>query len=291
MSSGLQIRIVTHNIRYATTSPSEGEEPWSKRCPRILAQLRYTTRYAPTTLIGLQEVLHGQLVDILIGLNADDDVWRSIGVGRNDGKQDGEYSPILYRSSAWELERQETFWLSETPDRPSKGWDASSIRLATVGVFSDRQSRQKLLVINTHLDDQGSIARRHGAELILKRIEACVCEEESNTPLPVVLSGDMNSTEDQEAYKVLAAADSMVADMKYKVNQDLRHGWDATWTGFDGDGGGEGLKRIDFVFCGPCDSSQWHYRGYSVLSNCFEDAVYLSDHRAVVADLEWLPRA
>jgi hypothetical protein len=117
----LPIRLLSHNIRYATTSPFKGEELWTVRAPRILNELRYNTLYTPESFICLQEVLNNQIVDIDNGLNANDK-WSYIGVGRDDGKRAGEYSPIFYRPDVWKLLSNETKWLSETPDVPSKGW-------------------------------------------------------------------------------------------------------------------------------------------------------------------------
>jgi hypothetical protein len=90
-------------------------------------------------IIALQEVLHGQLIDIHSMLNKNDpDKWQYIGVGRDDGRQNGEYSPIFYNTDIHELISWRCFWLSDTPDRPGRGWDAASIRICTVGRFGFR---------------------------------------------------------------------------------------------------------------------------------------------------------
>jgi len=92
----------------------------------VIAQYLHETRFVPGALLGLQEVLHSQLHDILDGLNQHSEPtdWEYIGVGRDDGKEGGEMSPILYRSSVYRLIKFTNLWLSETPDVPSKGWDA-----------------------------------------------------------------------------------------------------------------------------------------------------------------------
>lgn len=118
-SETLDIRIITHNIRYATKSPFQGEEPWPIRCPRLCSQFKFNS-LQPSTIICLQEVLHTQLKDILRSLNESenqDNQWSYIGVGRDDGKEAGEYSPIFYRPSVWRLEMDETRWLSPTPEK------------------------------------------------------------------------------------------------------------------------------------------------------------------------------
>lgn len=281
----LPVRIISHNIRYAAEPPSKGELPWAERCPRLLAQLRYTTREIPQAFVCLQEVLHHQLQDILNGLNHKEEVWASIGVGRDDGKISGEYSPILYSKSVWKLDHFKTFWLSETPSRPSKGWDAASTRLVTLGVFKHKESGHRLVGMNTHLDDQGVVSRREAAKLIV--LEAITWTDYQSWPstLPLFLAGDMNSAENDEAYQTLTSKGSPLQDLKRLCSAEDLYGFEYTWTGFDGKGGDEGLKRIDFVFCGHREADWWTAKGHSVLSNVFDDGVFLSDHRAVVGDM------
>ena len=134
----LPLRILTHNIRYATKSPFKGELPWDDRKQPLLNELRFNTRNQDT-FICLQEVLHNQLVDVLSGLNQEsssssrsmptNQQWDYIGVGRDDGHEAGEYSAIFYKPSIWQLKHWKSVWLSETPDKPSKSWDAASIRI------------------------------------------------------------------------------------------------------------------------------------------------------------------
>ncbi|KAL1835840.1 hypothetical protein VTK73DRAFT_5301 [Phialemonium thermophilum] len=164
----IPVRVVSHNIRYAATSRFPHEQPWSTRGPLLISQLAAqatsesssssaspsssssspplpTPSFLPHGLpvvIGLQEVLHEQLTDILNGLNAADDAaWTHLGVGRDDGATKGEYNPILYRPRQLRLLDYRTRWLSPTPDRPSFGWGAGSRRLVTVAVFEVRRRR------------------------------------------------------------------------------------------------------------------------------------------------------
>ena len=284
-SVSISLRIISHNIRYATESPSDGENPWPDRCPRLLSQLQYHLRFIPNTLICLQEVLHNQLEDIVAGLNRFATNWAYVGVGRDDGEKAGEYAPIIYCKHVFTLEHSKTFWLSESPDRPSKGWDAASVRLVTLAVFQHRESRERVVVMNTHLDDQGSIARRESARLIIEEARSWTSSQRWPSSLPVLLAGDMNSTEDEEAYKILSDKDSPLRDVRAMCEPDAVYGYSNTWTGFDNSGGGEGLKRIDFLFCGHREAEWWTAKGHAVLANEFDDKVFLSDHRAVVGDL------
>jgi endonuclease/exonuclease/phosphatase family metal-dependent hydrolase len=271
----LPIRLLTHNIRYATGSPFRGEETWAIRAPRLINELRYNTLYNPEAFICLQEVLNNQLNDILSGLNnGTSDEWAYYGVGREDGKTKGEYSPILYRPSIWKLRDSKTIWLSETPDQPSKGWDASSTRILTITKFKHIESGQDIVALNTHLDDQGSKSRLESAKIIAGQVEKVA-------PLPVFLAGDFNSEPGQEAYSTLCAENSPVYDLHDQKSSSARYGHKYTFTGFGHEF--EPKKRIDFLFLSKGDV--WETRGYSVLESRFEDGVFNSDHRAVVGDV------
>ncbi|EER42086.1 endonuclease/exonuclease/phosphatase [Histoplasma capsulatum H143] len=291
----LPIRILTHNIRYATSAPFRGEKPWKDRKQRLLNELHYHSCHNPETFICLQEVLHVQLNDILSGLNPSTSTstgatteWAYIGVGRDDGKQAGEYSPIFYRPAVWELEEFKTVWLSETPSVPSRGWDASSIRIVTIGVFKHLVSRKRVLGMSTHLDDQGSKSRYEAAKLILTMANLYLTKNRlaSRNINGIFLAGDFNSEENQEAYRVLTAVDSQFVDAQKQVDTALRYGSENTYTGFGYED--EGPKRIDYVLFGPKHgvNPAWSVEGYAVVPNKFDDGVLNSDHRAVVADAE-----
>lgn len=284
LSSPVNIRVLTHNIRYATGSPFKGEERWLIRCPRLCSELVFNSTNAET-FICLQEVLHNQLIDILTALNHQSaeigGEWKYIGVGREDGKEAGEYSPIFYRPSVWKLKTWDTCWLSETPRIPSKGWDAASTRIATIGQFIHRRSGKLIIAVSTHLDDQGAKSRKEGAKLILGvlDVEAGLAGADA-----VLLAGDFNSPPDDEAYMVVTAPDSGMVDIKNMVSKHNQYGNEVTFTGFCHE---SPPKRIDFIFSRKNDKIK--YGTYAVLANRFDDGVYSSDHRACVSDLQLLP--
>ncbi|KAL3473989.1 Endonuclease/exonuclease/phosphatase [Aspergillus californicus] len=290
--TGIPLRVLTHNIRYDTSSPFKGEQPWVERAPYLLNELRYNTRHQDA-FICLQEVLDNQLTDILSGLNSTTErgnpnhTWAYIGVGRNDGYKSGEYSPILYRPSVWELRNWETVWLSETPDVPSKSWDAASIRIVTIGVFTHHVGRQTILAMSTHLDDQGSRSRFEAAHIILRKIDEYQKGRFGKMISGVFLGGDLNSEDTQEAYTVLTAPWSPLVDSAKLVHMRDHYGNYTTWTGFGYEG--QDPTRIDYVLLGPAVSDEshdlpWKVEGYAVLASRFDDGVYNSDHRAVVVD-------
>lgn len=200
-------------------------------------------------------------------------------MGRDDGKQAGEYSPIFYRPAIWELKSWETRWLSKTPKVPGKGWDASSIRLVTIGEFVHVATGRKVIVMSTHLDDQGVKSREHSAKLILKTIEDF---SESFDPSAVLLAGDFNSPPDDGAYQIMTSEDSVMEDIATEIPLEKRYGNKMTWTSF---GYVDNTPaRIDFIFSRKGDGIR--YQTFGVLANRFDDGVYLSDHRACVADVE-----
>lgn len=116
------VRLMSWNIRLATTNPGAGEELWSVRRHKVAAELNFETTGRAEALLCFQEVLHEQLLDLESDLG---DEWVRVGVGRDDGVNAGEFSPIFYRKSTWELEQNKTYWLSETPDVPSKGCECT----------------------------------------------------------------------------------------------------------------------------------------------------------------------
>ena len=282
VATPLSIRVITHNIRYATQSPFQGEERWPVRCPLLCSALIFNSNY-PETFICLQEVLHEQLLNILESLNKSTgtpggDSWSYIGVGRDDGKMAGEYSPIFYRPAIWRLDHWETRWLSETPTIPSKGFDASSVRIVTIGHFVHIKTGEQVLVLSTHLDDQGHQSRRESAKIILESIRSTTTTRPVSA---VLLGGDFNSPPDDEAYQIMTSTDSIMEDVGAQVPRAKHYGNEMTFTSF----GYVDNKpsRIDFIFCRKGDRVT--YQTYAVLANRFDDGIYHSDHRACVADL------
>lgn len=291
----VSFRILTHNIRYATTSPFPGESPWPLRKPKICAQLLYHTRALPTAVIFLQEALNSQRAEINACLNTQSGSvnWRCIGVGRDDGAEAGEFSPIFFREDVWGVVpgSAETVWLNETGEVGRKGWDAASVRIVTTVVLeyltnaNEKGRGKRVLFMNTHLDDQGEVSRRQSAKVILRE---CRARRQRWDVDAVVLGGDLNSEVDGDAYPIIANfEENGVVDVRMLAGGEQVYGEENTFTGFDGRGDGDRLKRIDFLFLGTKEENDFdpNMPGYAVLPNRFEDGVYLSDHRAVVADL------
>lgn len=182
------INVMTYNIRYA--NPEDGDNQWKFRRD-FTASL---ARFHEADIFGAQEVLHNQLEDLLARLPG----FAYIGVGREDGKTKGEYSPIFYKKERFDLEKEGHFWLSEEKEAVGKkGWDAACERIATWGIFKDKASGKRFFFLNTHLDHIGKVARHEGASLVLQQAEAL------SEGLPIIVTGDFNATPDDEPIQVL----------------------------------------------------------------------------------------
>ncbi|KAK0651733.1 Endonuclease/exonuclease/phosphatase [Cercophora newfieldiana] len=281
-AASLSVRLITYNIRWAVTQPVKGEKPWSIRRPKLCAQLQFIASAHPSAFICLQEVTYPQLEDIQASLGPS---WNHIGRGRDDGKKGGEFSPIFFQPSHWTLARSQTYWLSSTPSTPSVGWDAALPRVVTVGSFRHTHSSSGtetpgLVVMSTHLDHHGPIARQQSAHLLLQLAKSWAQDEKA----PVFLGGDFNSTPDSTVYETLTAAGSGMRDIAGLVQESSRYGNpEVTYTTFGE--AGETPGRLDYLFVRDKDS-RVRFRMYGILPNRFDDGVFLSDHRPVVADVE-----
>lgn len=182
-------KAISYNIRY--DGHSDLAPDWAERKVPIVAQLQ---KERPT-LIGFQEVLVHQLKELQSALPS----YRSVGVGRDDAKEAGEFAPIFYDTTRYILLQSGTFWLSPTPDVPSKGWDAALNRICTFALFESKYDRKKLWVLNTHFDHMGAEARMHSAELLAEKF----AELTQNTMAPLLLLGDFNAEPDGPVYFLL----------------------------------------------------------------------------------------
>ncbi|KAK0626440.1 Endonuclease/exonuclease/phosphatase [Immersiella caudata] len=281
MPTTIPIRLITYNIRFAIPYPVKGEKPWSVRRPKLCAQLNFITSAHPSAFLCLQEVTYPQLEDIQSSLGP---TWEHIGRGRDDGKKAGEFSPIFYQPAQWSLSRSQTFWLSPTPSIPSRGWDADLPRVVTMASFRHLATGgTPLVVMSTHLDYRGNVARMESANLLLKFARSWGEEEKA----PVFLGGDFNSTPDTKVYERMINDKGGMKDVRELVKEEKRYGNDeVTYTTFGEEG--EKAGRLDYLFVLEEEGKGANvgYRDYGVLANRFDDGVYLSDHRPVVADVD-----
>lgn len=255
-----EVKVMSYNIRLDVKS--DGENWWENRKDKVAGLMNYYE----ADFIGAQEVLHHQLNYLKEQLNGYD----YIGVGRDDGKQAGEYSCIFYKKDKYTLIRQSTFWLSPTPDTPSKGWDAALNRVCSYGLFKHNKTKKLLWVFNTHFDHMGKIARLESAKLINQKIK-----ELNKDNYPVIVTGDFNSKPDEEP------AQYMQSQMQNSRSiSKLVYGPADTWNGFKFNQKPDGC--IDYIFVS-------HYKYLSVskfatLTDSY-DMKYPSDHFPVLATI------
>ncbi|MCF0175643.1 MAG: endonuclease/exonuclease/phosphatase family protein [Bacteroidales bacterium] len=183
------LRVMSFNIRMSYTDTLDGENCWNNRRD---AAMRLINETAPD-LIGCQEVLPHQGVFMKEKLGAD---YESYGLGRESGFEDGEGEAmrIFVKKGRFKILDKGTFWLSETPDEVSVGWDACCHRTVTWAKIRDRKARRELYFFNTHFDHCGNWAREEEGKLIVRKIkEITGIEDITNGDVPVFLTGDFNS--------------------------------------------------------------------------------------------------
>ena len=243
-----QMLVGTYNIRLKVASDSVNGEVWSKRCQVMCDQLNFMS----PDIFGTQEVLHPQLVDMLKGL----DGYDFIGVGRDDGKQGGEYAAIFYKKDRLRLLDYGNFWLNETPDRPGLGWDAACIRICTWGKFAGQTATndEAFYFFNLHMDHVGVVARREAAKLIVSKIR------EIAQGAPVIVTGDFNVDQTDEIYGIFTNS-GLLKDSFDAAR--LRFAENGTFNGFDINI--YTVSRIDHVFVSPATQVE----SYGMLTNSY----------------------
>lgn len=169
---------MSFNIRNSSAWGEDGDNDWAHRREAVAAMI---LKESPDAL-GMQEMLPDQLAYLDSALSAEYD---RIGVGRDDGKAEGESMCIYYKRDRLALQDWHTRWLSDTPDSVSFGWDAACRRTVTEALFTDKRTRSNIVYLNTHLDHVGPTARRNSALML--------CDIAAQYSCPVVLGGDMNS--------------------------------------------------------------------------------------------------
>ena len=256
-----QMNIITFNIRYNT--PNDGINAWPNRIEMVSGLLKY---HEPD-IFGLQEALIGQIEDIKT--NLPDFEW--FGVGRDDGKKAGEYSPVFFNKTKLILIESGTFWLSETPEKPSKGWDAALNRIVSWGKFKSKITGKQFIVFNTHFDHRGDEARKNSAFLIRDKIK----EISGNQGLPIILTGDFNLAPESEPIGLIK---SFMKDSR-DISETPPYGPVGTFNSFDWNAPME--KRIDYIFT----QGGIKVLKYAVISDS-KDQRWPSDHMPVFAKVQ-----
>ena len=258
------LRVMSFNVRYNT--PSDSANAWPYRKDLAASMIRFHH----ADLAGLQEALKGQIDDLVERLPG----YGWFGVGRDDGQEQGEFSAIFYRRDRFEPLEGSTFWLSEKPDSVgSKGWDAAITRIVTWGKLRDRSTGKVFFHFNTHFDHRGVQAREESASLLLTKTK------EIAGTTPVFVTGDFNSRESSEPYRILteSAGRESLQDARY-LSVHGHHGPTGTMSSFKV--AGTPGRKIDHIFV----KNGVRVLQHGVLSETY-DGRFPSDHLPVLAEV------
>ncbi len=271
LAAAAPLTVMSFNIRYGTAN--DGDNRWELRRELLFD----VVREEGADIIGLQEALHFQIQEIVEAVPA----YASVGVGRDDGKEKGEHSAILFRKERLRVLDSGTFWFSDTPEVPgSTSWGNRITRICTWTRFADERGGS-FYVYNVHLDHESQPSRERSVQLLAQRIR-----ERAVPADPVVVTGDFNVGEDNGAIRWLLGEEAALAgagtpgveltDTLRAVHPDARSV--GTFTNFRF--GNIHGQKIDYVLTGP---------GFEAASarlvRTSRDGKYPSDHFPVVARL------
>ncbi len=259
---------MTFNIRVNVQSDSLNAWPYRKEKAASMI------RFHHADIIGIQEALLDQVKDLEEYLPDYD--W--IGVGRDDGKTKGEFMAIFYLKKRFKIIENSTFWLSENPEIPGKGWDAACNRIVTWGKFDDNYANKIFYLFNTHFDHVGEIARQESAKLLLKYLTDIVGNSD------VVVTGDFNSKPNSVNYKTLTKNVEGISQIYLvdtrKVTHYPHHGPNSKFTGFKLSSLINNDNLIDYIFV----RNTMKVLNHGTLSDTF-DGFFPSDHMPVLAEI------
>jgi endonuclease/exonuclease/phosphatase family metal-dependent hydrolase len=250
-----QIKVISYNIR--TAKANDGPNSWIYRAPA--SPMMILDR--KPDVFGLQEALAEQAQFMLQCLPG----YKYVGVGRDDGRKGGEIMAIFYNKKTVSMLKWGTWWLSETPKKPSKGWDAACFRTATWALMKEKGSGNKFIYVNTHLDHKGSVAREKGLGVILDKIA-----ELNKGGLPVIVTGDFNMKPGEAPMEKINAA------MRNTRTTAVVTDNEGTFTGW-----GKTSQIIDYIFYDGFSSCV----RYETVKKPYLERTFISDHFPIEAVL------
>lgn len=263
LDSKAQIKVMTFNIRY--DNKDDGINQWSNRKEHAAELIKFHG----ADFIDMQEALINQIKDLSTQLP--DFAW--IGQGRDDGKEAGEFSPIMYQKKKFTLLKSHTFWLSDSCEKVGFGWDAVCRRVVTYGYFKENKTGKLFYVFNTHFDHKGQVARRESSKLVLKKMAEIAGKK------PAILTGDFNAKPDSEPIQIITQESNPLhlTDTE-KISKTPHYGPYSTFNGFKGEEIPD--SHIDYIFVKngiKCLSHASHSEAW--------EGLYPSDHFPVSAVL------
>ena len=258
------LNVMTFNIRY--NNPRDSMNAWPLRVDKASSQILFHEAH----IVGVQEAIHRQIKDLDRRLTK----YKYVGVGRDDGKEQGEYSAIFFDTTRLQVLQSQTFWLSQTPQvAGSKSWDAAITRIVTWAKFRDRKTKKEFYVFNTHFDHIGQVARAESAKLLLRYAN------EIGGKIPFIVTGDFNAYPGQEPIQIITnSKDALhLVDTK-SVSATPHYGPTGTFNGFQSKENGD--TPIDYIFIKHGVKVLKH----ATLSETWEGR-FSSDHFPVLAKL------
>ena len=280
--------VATYNVRYDNRGDSVAGNGWKQRCP-VIADL---IRFHDFDIFGTQEAKFNQLQDMQDLLKG----YARIGIGRDDGKEAGEFSAIFYKTERFKLLKHGDFWMSTVTGKPNKGWDADLPRICSWGQFQEIKTRHTFYFFNLHMDHIGVVARRESAKLVLDTIKKMAGNS------PTILTGDFNVDQNNESYTLLNTS-GFVKD-SYELSP-LKFALNGTFNSFNINAKTD--SRIDHIFL----TKNFKVNRYGILTDSYRaklsdttqtanssnfprevrlgrfQAKLPSDHFPVMAEVEW----
>lgn len=251
------LKVMSFNVRMS--SANDGTNSWALRYPAVGDMFKDQK----PDIMGVQEALYEQIY--FFDNNFKD--YKYVGVGREDGKKEGEFMAIFWNKKTVSLLDWGTYWLSETPDKPSMGWDAACFRTATWALMKDKKTGKKFYFVNTHLDHVGKEARRNGLKLVMDKIAAM-----NKDGLPLVLTGDFNVTPDDPA---LVDVDANMKSARKVAEKTDNTGTFNNW--------GKASSVIDYIyFTGFSSCPEYH-----TVTEKYAERKFVSDHYPITAELKF----
>jgi len=254
-----ELKVISYNIR--NSRAKDGDNDWDKRKPASPAMINEQK----PDIFGLQEAYQNQ-IDYLKENCPDYDC---VGVPRDDGKEKGEIMAIFWNTKTQEMLKWGNFWLSETPEEPSFGWDAVCRRTATWALLKDKADKKYYYYVNTHLDHRGVEARAKGLSLIVDRIDDINPEG-----YPMILTGDFNVHLGDSCLLSLVGRMVSAREIAAKTDSlDTFNGW--------GEPGND--RVIDYIY----ESAFSAVPKFETITKTYQEIPYISDHYPIVAVLEF----
>ncbi len=257
-TSDYDVSVMSFNIRY--DEPADGVNKWSNRKEAVLKMWKEIN----PSIVGIQEGLNHQVIFLDDSLSQYD----FVGVGRDNGQTSGEYAAIYYKKNDFELLESNTFWLSETPEVPSLGWDANNTRITTWAHFKDLNHGKSIYVFNTHFDHKGKTARKEAAKLLVQKIKEIATDD-----APIFVIGDFNARIRNKIFKPIK--NEYFSARKFAEKTDKRNSfnlwgkWYAKWS-------------VDYIFY-----KNAHALAFRTVTKNY-GVPYISDHYPLITHFNYL---